>query len=117
MLTINRTMRLHIFPTAGAWTPTDQVLVIVTVNDMPVSESYNITTLRRGETIVDRDYLFGALSLPSVKDQYEDIIMYRDPYTEMWCEECECPRYPIPTGHPAGGHTCDACGQFIDLPF
>lgn len=117
MLTINRTMTLHIFPTAGSWTPTDQVMVIVTVNDMPISEAYNITVARRGETIVDRDYLFGALSLPEVRRDYHDIVMYAEPYTEMWCLDCEAPRYPQPTGHPAGGHTCDACGHFIDLPF
>lgn len=117
MLTLNRTMVLHIFPTSGAWTPTDDVLVIVTVNDMPVSESYNLTVARRGETIVNRDYLWATLARPEIRREYEDIVMYAEPYTEMWCEHCECPRYPIPTGHPAGGWRCDACLEFIDLPF
>ena len=117
MLTIDRTTTLHVFPTHGVWNATDDVMIVTTVGDLPISESYNYFAYNYGEHLVSRDAVFMALSDPGFRAKYDDVIVYAEPYTEMWCDRCESPRYPIPTGHPAGGHTCDACGGFIDLPF
>ena len=117
MLTIDRTTTLHIFPTYGAWNDTDDVLVITTVGDLPISEAYNHLVYNYGERLVDRDTVFAAISLSEFRNVYDDVIMYAEPYKEMWCDVCECPRFPVPSKHWEGGIDCDACGISLTAPF
>jgi hypothetical protein len=117
MLTLDITTTLHVFPMYGRWEPTDRVMIVTTVNDLPVSEAYNYAVYHEGETVLDRDYVFSIVHTPQFRDRYDDVIMYAEPYTEIWCDACDCPRYPVPSGHPAGGNVCDACGMFFTAPF
>lgn len=117
MLTIDRITTLHVFPTHGSWNGTDDVLIVTTVGDLPVSESYNYVAYNYGEHLISRDTVFMALSEPGFRAKYDDVIIYAEPYAEMWCNTCDCPRFPVPSKHWDGGIDCDACGISLTAPF
>lgn len=114
MTTLTHTTTLHIFPVYGRWKNTDEVLVITTVGDLPISDAYEYMVFNHGERIVDRDHMFDIIALVEFRNRYDDVIMYAEPYSEMWCDACDRPRYPIVTRF---GHKCDACDAAMVVPF
>jgi hypothetical protein len=118
MLQIDRTTTLHVFPTHGAWSDTDDVMIVTTVGDLPVSESYNYVAYNYGEHLVRRDTVFMVLSDPIFRSKYDDVIVYAEPYTSLWCTLCEDDRYPLVRDGVQGEVSiCDACGCLLDAPF
>lgn len=114
MATFEATTTLHVFPMYGDWVHTDEVMVVTTIGDLPISEAYDHMVYRDGEIILSRDHVFNVIHLSEFRNRYDDVIMYAEPYSEMWCDDCDCPRFPVVTQF---GTTCDACGASMQAPF
>ena len=98
---------LHIFPTSGSWSHTEEVHVLHTAFEYTVTQAHRdaVRVSHRGILQTQwRDSVFALISLPQARDIFEDIIMYADPYTESFCDFCEDFTF-------AQYGECDLCGS------
>jgi len=107
--------RLHIFPEYGSWKmQTNNVFMLTTVGDLPLSTAYDFQAAAARGCLADRDNVFEVLAISEFRAHYDDVIYYSSPFAMSWCNSCDGPRYFLQRD---GLDYCDNCYAEIEPPF
>ena len=83
---------LHIFPTHGSWTQTDNVHVFSTDDNYRLTRAHREAVQYAHRGILrtyPRDDIFDIVNSPETRQIYEDIQIYAEPYVEHICYYCK----------------------------